>query len=87
MQRLKEVSMAGKSVRNQFSGKVAMKPKILLVDDEPNIIHSYSRGLRKEWDLVTALSGEEGLAAILRAVKNLGKTAGILEKSIARFKL
>ena len=30
---------------------------------------------------------EEGLAAILRAVKNLGKTAGILEKSIARFKL
>ncbi len=41
-----------------------MKPKILLVDDEPNIIHSYSRGLRKEWDLVTALSGEEGLTAI-----------------------
>ncbi|HNX74782.1 MAG TPA: SpoIIE family protein phosphatase [Candidatus Rifleibacterium sp.] len=41
-----------------------MKPKILLVDDEPNIIHSYSRGLRKDWDLVTAMSGEEGLRAI-----------------------
>lgn len=41
-----------------------MKPKILLVDDEPNIIHSYSRGLRKDWELVTAMSGEEGLRAI-----------------------
>lgn len=41
-----------------------MKPKILLVDDEPNIIHSYSRGLRKDWDLVTAMSGLEGLEAI-----------------------
>lgn len=41
-----------------------MKPRILLVDDEPNIIHSYSRGLRKDWELVTAMSGEEGLKAI-----------------------
>lgn len=41
-----------------------MKPKILLVDDEPNIIYSYSRGLRKDWNLVTAMSGEEGLKAI-----------------------
>jgi serine phosphatase RsbU (regulator of sigma subunit) len=41
-----------------------MKPKVLLVDDEPNIIHSYSRGLRKEWNLVTAMSGEEGLEAV-----------------------
>jgi len=41
-----------------------MKPRVLLVDDEPNIIHSYSRGLRKDWDLVTAMSGEEGLQAI-----------------------
>lgn len=30
---------------------------------------------------------DEGLAAILRAVKNLGKTADILGKSISRFKL
>lgn len=30
---------------------------------------------------------DESLSAILRAVKNLGKTAGMLEKSIARFKL
>ena len=41
-----------------------MKPKILLVDDERNIIFSYSRGLRKDWDLTTAMSGEEGLKAI-----------------------
>ena len=30
---------------------------------------------------------DEGLATILRAVKNLGKTADILEKSISRFKM
>ena len=30
---------------------------------------------------------DEGLATILRAVKNLGKTADILGKSISRFKL
>ncbi len=41
-----------------------MKPKILLVDDEPNIIASYARGLRKNWDLATAMSGEEGLKII-----------------------
>lgn len=41
-----------------------MKPKVLLVDDEPNVLNSYGRGLRKNWDLITALSGEEGLAAI-----------------------
>ncbi|MFZ5951325.1 MAG: PP2C family protein-serine/threonine phosphatase [Candidatus Rifleibacteriota bacterium] len=41
-----------------------MKPKILLVDDEPNIIASYSRGLRKNWDLATAMSGDEGLKII-----------------------
>ncbi|GAB4276834.1 MAG: hypothetical protein Kow0029_19070 [Candidatus Rifleibacteriota bacterium] len=41
-----------------------MKPRILFVDDEPNIIYSYSRGLRKDWELVTAMSGEEALKAI-----------------------
>jgi len=40
------------------------KPKILLVDDEPNILFSYGRGLRRDWDLVTAASGEEGLQAV-----------------------
>lgn len=40
------------------------KPRILLVDDEPNILFSYGRGLRRDWDLVTASSGEEGLQAI-----------------------
>ncbi len=43
---------------------IATKPSILLVDDEPNILSSYSRGLRKNWNLITASSGEEGLAAI-----------------------
>ncbi|HAE38603.1 MAG TPA: hypothetical protein DCG57_08185 [Candidatus Riflebacteria bacterium] len=41
-----------------------VKPKILLVDDEPNILASYGRGLRRNWDMVTASSGEEGLRKI-----------------------
>ncbi|MBU1107734.1 MAG: SpoIIE family protein phosphatase [Candidatus Riflebacteria bacterium] len=41
-----------------------IKPKILLVDDEPNILASYSRGLRRNWELVTAGSGEDGLREI-----------------------
>lgn len=40
------------------------KPRILLVDDEPNILSSYGRGLRRDWDLITAASGEEGLNII-----------------------
>ena len=40
------------------------KPKILLVDDEPNILASYGRGLRRNWELITAASGEKGLHAI-----------------------
>lgn len=35
-----------------------------MVDDEPNILASYSRGLRRNWQLTTAASGEEGLREI-----------------------
>ncbi|MBF0543726.1 MAG: SpoIIE family protein phosphatase [Candidatus Riflebacteria bacterium] len=41
-----------------------MKPKILLVDDEENILSGLKRGLRGKYDIFTALSGEEGLAVI-----------------------
>lgn len=42
-----------------------MKPRILLVDDEPNVTHWLRVGLRKEpWELLTADSGEEGLEIV-----------------------
>ena len=43
-------------------GKVMQNPKILIVDDEENILHSLKRLFRKEeYDILTAKSGEEGL--------------------------
>ncbi len=41
-----------------------MPAKVLLVDDEPNVLSSYKRGLRKQYDVDVALGGEEGLAKI-----------------------
>ncbi len=41
-----------------------MNRKILCVDDDINILSGYKRSLRKEFDIVTAEGGEEGLAAI-----------------------
>ncbi|MGB2804666.1 MAG: response regulator [Candidatus Zixiibacteriota bacterium] len=43
-------------------GKVMQNPKILIVDDEENILHSLKRLFRKEeYDILTAKSGAEGL--------------------------
>jgi response regulator RpfG family c-di-GMP phosphodiesterase len=41
-----------------------MKPKVLLVDDELNILSAYQRNLRSRFDLSTADSGENGLKAL-----------------------
>ncbi len=38
-----------------------MKPRVLCVDDEPNILHGLRRHLRKEYEVATAVGGEEGL--------------------------
>jgi CheY-like chemotaxis protein len=38
--------------------------KILLVDDEPNVLEGFQRQLRKMYDIHTALSGAEGLKKI-----------------------
>jgi len=38
--------------------------RILFVDDEPNVLAAYERGLRKEFELDTASGGKEGLNAI-----------------------
>lgn len=41
-----------------------MTEKILLVDDESNVLEAYRRNLRKQFKIITALSGAEGLEAI-----------------------
>ena len=41
-----------------------MNRKILFVDDDPNVLAGFQRGLRKLHDFDTALGGEEGLARI-----------------------
>lgn len=39
-------------------------PQVLFVDDEPNVLVGVSRSLRSRFDIVTALSGEEGLQVL-----------------------
>ena len=51
-----------------------MTEKILLVDDEPNVLHALTRQLRKRFDLRTAESGE----AALRLLKTEGPFAVIV---------
>ena len=51
-----------------------MTEKILLVDDEPNVLHALQRQLRKRFDLRTAESGE----AALRLLKTEGPFAVIV---------
>ena len=41
-----------------------MNEKILLVDDEANILAAYKRQLKKQFNLELALGGEEGLKLI-----------------------
>ena len=41
-----------------------MKPKILLVDDEENVLQAYTRVLRGKFALDTALGGEAALECL-----------------------
>lgn len=38
--------------------------KVLLVDDDPNVLHGYQRSLRRKFDIETALCSEEALTAV-----------------------
>ena len=44
-----------------------MGEKILLIDDDPNILSALTRQLRKQFEIVTAQGGSEGLQAIAEA--------------------
>ena len=41
-----------------------MSDKVLFVDDEPAVLEGFRRTLRGKFEVVTAVSGEQGLAAI-----------------------
>lgn len=41
-----------------------MNQKILFVDDEPELLDCYRRMLRRDFDVTTAVTGEEGLASV-----------------------
>jgi DNA-binding NtrC family response regulator len=41
-----------------------MKPRILLIDDEPAVLAGYERTLRQDFDVQTAVGGELGLKAL-----------------------
>jgi response regulator RpfG family c-di-GMP phosphodiesterase len=41
-----------------------MKRRVLFVDDEPNVLEAYERGLRRQFHIDTALGAEPALAAI-----------------------
>ena len=44
-----------------------MTPRVLLVDDDPNVLMGYKRNLRLEFTIVTATSGKEALFLLTRA--------------------
>lgn len=43
---------------------MAIIERVLLVDDDPNILKAYERRLRKRFDIETALCSEEGVTAV-----------------------
>ena len=47
---------------DQMKGKNAMAEKILLVDDDSNVLDGYRRSLRGEFFLETALGGQQALS-------------------------
>src|SRR5258708_20543161 len=54
--------MAG--VQVQTAGGRTMAEKVLLVDDEQNILEGYKRSLSREFQIETATGGEEALALV-----------------------
>ncbi|MCK5334660.1 MAG: response regulator, partial [Gammaproteobacteria bacterium] len=43
-----------------------MKEKILIVDDEPHVLHGYKRALRKRFKIDTAPGGKEALEKVTK---------------------
>ena len=47
-----------------------VKPKILCVDDEPNVLAAFQLNLRREFEVLAASSGEQALA-ILESTRDI----------------
>ena len=62
----------------RLSGADIMADKILLVDDDPNLLSALQRQLRKRFDLTTAQGGEEALAAVRAAAERREPFAVVL---------
>jgi len=60
-----------------------MTARILLVDDDENILHAYTRNLRKQFDIDTASSGAAALG-LLAALKAVLETEAIAQAGQAR---
>ncbi len=43
---------------------MAATERVLLVDDDPNVLKAYERRLRRRFDVETALCSEEGVTAV-----------------------
>jgi response regulator RpfG family c-di-GMP phosphodiesterase len=46
------------------NGEDAAQPRVLCVDDEPNILEGFARSLGRDYDVVTAASGADALARL-----------------------
>lgn len=56
--------MARASEAGDVVTAAAVKPKILCVDDEPNVLAAFQLNLRREFEVVPALNGEQALAIL-----------------------
>jgi len=57
-------SDAAQSPRKSVASTSEPTNQILFVDDDPNLLDSFRRGLHEEFEIETAPGGKEGLAAI-----------------------
>ena len=58
--------------------KVSMPEKVLMIDDDPNILQAMTRQLRKQYDFATAQGGDEGLAKVAEAANQRAPFAVVI---------
>jgi signal transduction histidine kinase len=56
--------MSQSEAKIRAEAELALRPRVLFVDDEPQILAALRDGLRRRFDVTTALGGEEGLRAL-----------------------
>lgn len=56
---------------SQGSGKPASRPRLLIVEDNPDVEHYLQNFLFDDYDLITAFDGEEGIARAIERVPDI----------------